>query len=392
LVYGKHHKAIVLAIVVVLVADIGPLEAAEYPATDATEQQLLREVEERDTVIRDLQRRVEELERQSQTGAKRPPAAATPKPSTKPPHEALRPQEAASRAAPGQFEVDEGAAERALERTLVQAGVLLLPPGVLDLEPGFSYTRTENDTPGLFVDDAGNTLIVSRRVRRNIYDADLQLRLGLPFDSQIEFLFPYRWVDESQVQRVGFTPADTEDRSGSGFRDIQVGIAKTLLREGANWPDLVARVTWDTDTGERDDNDVIIGGGFNSVVGTLSAVKRQDPLAFVGAFAYEKTFEEDHIEPGQQFRLSLGVALAASPQTSLRFTLQQVFIDEIEVDNQKIDGSDQVEGVLIIGASSIVGRGLFLDVSGDVGLTDDAADYSVNVSLSKRVDLRSLLR
>ena len=390
--YGKYRKAIGIAIVVALVADIGLLEAAEYPPTDATEQQLLREIQERDTVIQDLQRRVEELERKSQTGGKRPPAAATPKPPPKPPQEAVRPQEAAPRAAPDQFEVDEYAAERALERTLVQAGVLLLPLGVLDLEPSFTYTRTENDAPGLFVDDAGNTLIASRRVRRNIYDANLQLRLGLPFDSQIEFLFPYRWVDESQVQRVGFTPADTEDRSGSGFRDIQVGIAKTLVREGANWPDLVARITWDTDTGERDDNDVVIGGGFNSVVGTLSAVKRQDPLAFVGAFAYEKTFEEDHVEPGQQFTLSLGVALAASPQTSLRFTLQQVFVDEVEVNNQKIDGSDQVEGTLIIGASSIVGRGLFLDVSGDVGLTDDAADYSVNVSLSKRVDLRSLFR
>ena len=116
--YVKHHKAIGIALVVALVADIGLLEAAEYPPTNATEQQLLREDQERDTVIRDLQRRVEELERQSQTGGRRPPATATPTPPPKPPQEAVRPQEEAPRAAPGQFEVDEYAAERALERTL----------------------------------------------------------------------------------------------------------------------------------------------------------------------------------------------------------------------------------------------------------------------------------
>jgi hypothetical protein len=270
--------------------------------------------------------------------------------------------------------------------------VLLLPLGVLDVEPSFTYTRTENDAPGVFLDDRGTPFVASDKLRRNVYDANVQLRLGMPFDSQIEFLLPYRWVDESQVQRLGFTPTDEENRHGSGFRDIRIGLAKTLVREGRYWPDLVARFAWDTDTGETTDNDVVIGGGFNSANATLSAVKRQDPLAFVGAFAYEKTFEEDNIKPGQQFTLSLGAALAASPETSLRFTLQQTFIDKLEVNNQKVDGSDQVDATLIIGASSIVGRGTFLDVSGNIGLTDDAADYAVRVSLSKRLNMRSLFR
>jgi hypothetical protein len=380
-----------------LVAAPGLLKAAEDAPSNPTEEQFLRKVQERDTVIRDLQRRVEELERQIPKAPEKEapaPAAARPTPPPpRPPEEAVPPQEARPRpAAPGQFEVDEDAAERALERTLVQAGVLLLPLGLMDVEPSFTYTRTENDVPNFFVDTTGSTFIVSDKVRRNVYDANIQLRLGMPFDSQIEFLLPYRWVDESQVQRAGFAPIDEENRNGSGFRDIRIGLAKTLFREGPYWPDLVARLAWDSDTGEKTDNDVVIGGGFNSAIATLSAVKRQDPLAFVGAFAYEKTFEEDGIEPGRQITLSLGAALAASPETSLRFTLQQTFIDELEVNNQKVKGSDQVEGTLIIGASSIVGRGAFLDVSGNIGLTDDAADYAVSVSLSKRLDLRSLFR
>ena len=44
-------------------------------------------------------------------------------------------------AAPGQFEVSEEAAERALERTLIATGNLVVPQGFAEFEPLFSYTR-----------------------------------------------------------------------------------------------------------------------------------------------------------------------------------------------------------------------------------------------------------
>jgi hypothetical protein len=393
--WRKRSTAIILSIVAggLTLTTVDPVPAADNPPqTDAVEAELLDKVQQRDTVIRDLQRRVEELERQAPKAPVKEapaPAPATSKPPPRPPEEAVPPQVARPRPAPGQFEVDEDAAERALERTLVQAGVLLLPLGVMEIEPSLAYTRAENDAPNFFTDASG-TFVVTEKLRRNIYDGDVQLRLGLWFDSQIELRVPYRHVDQSQVRELGFAPIDEENQHGSGFGDVRIGLAKTLVREGAWWPDLVARLAWDSDTGETTDNDVALGGGFNEVIAELSAVKRQDPLAFVGAFAYEKTFENDDVKPGQQFRLVLGVAIAASPETSLRFVIGQAFIDDLEVNNQTLDGSDRVVGTLTIGASSIVGRGAFLDVSGDIGLTDDAPDYSVRLSLSKRFDLRSL--
>ena len=42
---------------------------------------------------------------------------------------------------------------------------------------------------------------------------------------------------------------------------------------------------------------------------------------------------------------------------------------------------------MIIGASSILGRGILLDVSGGIGLTSDAPDYFVQVALPIRFDL-----
>ena len=155
---------------------------------------------------------------------------------------------------------------------------------------------------------------------------------------------------------VGGAPQTSNSESGHGFGDVSLGLAKTLLQEGAGWwPDVIARVTWDADTGKTDDNGVFLGGGFNELSGSLSAVKRQDPLAFVGSVSYAKTFEHDDIEPGDEVGFSLGTVLAASPETSLSFFFNQTFADDTKFDGDTINGSDQVIGTLSLGAATILG-------------------------------------
>jgi hypothetical protein len=81
-------------------------------------------------------------------------------------------------AAPGQFEVDEEAAERALERTLVVTGALLLPFGQADIQASFAYTRSQEDVPTF--SEQGRQLIALQEVRGNTFNGDLFLRFGLP--------------------------------------------------------------------------------------------------------------------------------------------------------------------------------------------------------------------
>jgi len=289
--------------------------------------------------------------------------------------------------APGQFEVEEEAIDRALERTLVQEGVLLLPLGQAEIEPSFTYTRREFDTP-TFVTIDGDTFVGEQEIERNEFEAGATLRVGLPFDSQVEVGIPYNYVDESVNTTVGGAPQTSNSESGHGFGDVSLGLAKTLLQEGTGWwPDVIARVTWDADTGKTDDNGVFLGGGFNELSGSLSAVKRQDPLAFVGSVSYAKTFEHDDIEPGDEVGLSLGTVLAASPETSLSFFFNQTFADDTKFDGDTINGSDQVLGTLSLGAATILGRNVLLSITGEIGLTDDAPDYAIGASLPIRFDL-----
>jgi hypothetical protein len=390
------------------------------PAPDLAQDpigELRREVEQRDAVIDSLLARVEQLEQDAvlsgddldrmvagrapsagegslpQPGARSVGAAEQPPSEPASQHEAPTPREdhgagsTSAQAQPGQLEVDEDEIDRALERTLVQTGALLLPMGQAEVEPSFSYGRRETDAPTFFFEN-GTTFVGTREVRRNEFELGQELRLGLPFEAQLELAFVHRYVDQSTVMKVGMGERAEDNANGHGPGDLTIGLAKTLLREnGSWWPDVVGRVSWDTGTGEAADGPVILGGGFDELRGSLSATKRQDPLAFVGSVSYKMSLENDNVDPGDEIGLALGAVLAASPETSLRALFGQTFSQETKLDGESIDGSDRVFGTLTLGASSVLGPGILLDIAGDVGLTDDGVDYALRASLPIRFDL-----
>jgi hypothetical protein len=412
--FSSDGKRIVAVDVYAETAAQGAVSPTLEPEQDAI-QALKEALEQRDIVINDLLVRMEQLERKlalssgeldtvvaggagaagtaESTLPPTEPQETSPEPSASPGQEATGAgerqggQRANDQAAPGEFDVAEEDIDRALERTLVQTGALLLPFGQAEVEPYFEYSREESSVPVLFVEQ-GIPGVTNREVRRNEFVTGQTLRVGLPFDSQVELDLPYRYVDQSVLTPAGFGQRENQDGSGHGVGDLRVGVAKTLLREnGGWWPDLVGRVSWDTNTGETTDNDVLIGGGFNELRGSLSAVKRQDPLAFVGGVSYEKTFENDDVAPGDEIGFSMGTVLAAGPGTSLRLGLGQSFINNTEVDGRGIEGSDRVVGTATLGASVVLGRGMLLDVAADIGLTDDAPDYAARASLPIRFNL-----
>jgi hypothetical protein len=284
-------------------------------------------------------------------------------------------------AEPGKLDIDEEAVDRALERTLVRAGALLLPPGSAEIEPSLSYTRQQNQRlGGLTV--GGQNLLAENDVRQDELEAGLELRVGLPYDSQLELDLPFRYDRASVASNVFGRGVDEGSESDAGLADVSLAFTKTLLRGEGLLPNLFGAVTWDTRTGGDE-----LGSGFHELAGSLTATKRADPLVYVAGLSYQHAFERGDVQPGQQIGLSLGSVLAVSPESSLRFFVDQVFSDETERGGGDLAGTEQVATSLRIGLSTVLAPRLLLDVEATAGLTEDADDYGFKISLPIRFDL-----
>lgn len=335
-----------------------------------------------------LQQRIESLEKRLGAMAMMPasPPAAQGMPQRQAPAAgaAGTPPPAAQTAAarPGSFEIDEEAAQRALERTLTQSGALLLPQGAITVTPSFGYARTEISA-GLLGNavnpSTGATFPVlgTQTLRRNEFTGRVDLRMGMPMQTQLELGLPYQYVRSSRIDSFGgdFTA------NGSGFGDLSIGLAKTLVREKGIMPDVIGRLTYITGSGSRTDGQVALAGGYRQLGGEVVALKRQDPLAFFASASYGHVFEKNGLRPGDVASLSIGTVLAASPATSLQLGFTQTYRQKMESGGIKLPGTDQTYGIVGLGASAVLSRDVMLLVSTGIGLGGDAPKYSFNVSL-----------
>ena len=389
----------------------GLMIASQAHAADTSVQkrdkERLQRLAQSDAKAAALQRKIEQLE--ARRDALRAAVAAAPPPSTQSRPAVMAPASSArtmlaqaetrrpirsmsrtlserskpvDRPAPGAFEIDEEAAQRALERTLTQSGALLLPVRTFELTPSFTYRRDELTTsvPATFTPPGGGapaTVLVNRRTRRNESIARLDLRAGMPYNMQLEASLPYNYVRTSQVTDFGNTTSD----NGNGTGDFTLGVAKTLTREKGWQPDLIGRLSYGFGNGSRLDNGVGLTGGYRQLQAELVGIKRQDPIAFVASAFFAKSFEKDGIRPGDAVGFSLSSVLAASPATSLQFGFSQIHRQEQELSGVEVSGSDQTYGIFNIGASSVLSRDLTLVTQFGIGLGSDAPEYTFTVSL-----------
>ena len=198
--------------------------------------------------------------------------------------------------APGQFEVDEEAAERALDFTLVEEGALLLPFGRAEVTPSFTYTRRTDDFPVVVNLDQSARRAGGAAERVRVL-AESAGRVSLEFPARARGCPTILSTSRSSQGRRRRGPAIVPNGPRPGRllgRARQDGAAGERTG-GRTWS---CGSNWDTGTGERENNDVVLDGGFQELTGSVSLIKRQDPLVFVGGAFYEWASEQDDIDPG----------------------------------------------------------------------------------------------
>jgi hypothetical protein len=323
----------------------------------------------RDALIDELRRRIEVLEKRQEQKPAPPPAAPAPKPAPKP---------AASEQAGRE---DEGA--RALERTLVRTGGLVVAKGTFELEPRLQYSYRGFE--GLrIVTEGGVSQIAPQDISRNQLEASLALRAGLPWSMQAEIRVPYVWAYEDRAT----LSASRDSERVSGLGDVELALAKQFLDERRGRPALLGSLSWKSATGEHDLGRLSPGSGFPQLQGALTAVMRQDPLVFFGTASYARVFERERsgadVDPGDSVGLKVGTLLAASPETSLRAAFDFTRSGRARVAGSSVAGSDATVGILELGLATLLTAKALLDVELGIGLTPDAPDFRVRLALPIR--------
>jgi len=262
--------------------------------------------------------------------------------------------------------LDEEDINRALERTLVREGGLVLSPKTFEIEPNFVYSHLTDDG-----------------FERNAYGPGVAFRAGLPWDSQLELALPY------VVEYRSFAGVSTH---AHGIGDLTVSVSHQLLSERPFVPGLVGGIAYLASTGKNtlfeSGPSVALGGGFDAVQAFLTAVKRADPLVFFGTYTYSHNFSDEkaglEVDPGNTNSLRVGTILATSPNTSLRAAFNVAYFNKTRISGQTIPGSDQTFGLLEFGGSMVLSERTALDVAVGAGVTSNAPDFRISVAVPIR--------
>lgn len=399
-----------------LLAALRPASAADRPDPNVHKiEKLQKEIDKRDALIRNLLRRVEKLEHEeaAQSAARKSPPTRTagrptrpaktanpaiPRPKLPanapeagqpdgpaPTQEAAQPaappsQGAAAANGPGQFTVSPEAAQHALERALVQTGAGLLLPWKAEFVPSMTYQMNQALRPdSLALTTTGNVLVSASSIRATTVQAAGLFRLGLPWDSQFEFSFPYAYKSFSNTTEILGTGINQDLSDANGIGDPAFALTKQVMQEGEWTPNLFLSGLVEPNLGMTH-NGIPLGQGFDEFKVGIVATKRQDPLVFTTGFTYQTALENKGIEPGDQYTPSAGLLFAVSPQTSLQLSQQVTFIRRTQRFGHAIPGSDQVQGIFNVGLLSILGSKFVVDLNAGVGETPDAPNLTLMLS------------
>jgi hypothetical protein len=372
----------------------------------AVVKELERRLDQRDAVIRDLMARVERLEHQEAAraaapaapaaaapqqaqAAPPPPTASAPPPAAvaqvSPPH-AAGPPGAAPKPGPGSFEVSEEAAQRALERALVQTGAALLPAFKFEFVPSVFYQYQRISTPGeIALTTDGKVLITENVLKSTQVQASALLRVGLPWDLQAEVGVPFDYKDNTVVTRANGAGLAATGPSVSGVGDPSISLTKQILAENDLRPGMFVNLGWNPNAGQVKEK-TPLGKGFDQFTGGFTLVKRQDPLVFTGGLTYVHARQNNGFRPGDQYVGLFGILLAISPETSLQFGQQLIFYGQDTFNGQSIPGSNRTAGIFNAGVVTVLGRNRVVVFSVGIGETIDSPNIVVSVSVPIRLN------
>ena len=359
------------------VAGIASAMAAPGHTQSVTVDQLQQALRQRDQEIAALEKRIAALEgRQTTAITEASPTAPS------------GAGESASLVASRADSHDDDGALQALSRGLIERGVLLLPRGSIELSPGISYSHSQKQGLVLVDTPQGISTVSDQRLRDDGLEFVAAGRLGLPWHSQLQLRVPFDWKREASSLGDG-----TEiSHHAADIGDVELELSHQLLTEKRARPALIGAVSWRFPTGRDPFRDQVTsiasGNGTHQVTARVTALKTIDPLVVFTTLAYSANLNRKEsfgrVHSGDTINWQLGALLALSPDSSLNLGFAQQFKRRTSVDDVAIKGSDGVAAVVQVGLDQVLSAHTLLDVSLGLGVTRDAPDYQMLISMPFR--------
>ncbi|MGX1787891.1 hypothetical protein ACWIGM_14165 [Bosea sp. NPDC055332] len=229
------------------------------------------------------------------------------------------------------------------------------------------------------------------------FRATTTFRYGIANDVELALSIPYF---SSQRRTNAF--ADTIVRNVSGLGDIAVQASGNLWKEGDWYPGAALTVGLSMPTGDHPYDLGNLQAGvtpndplsLNQASGhwvpraAIQFFKSTDPLIlFFGVgidYAVPRSFGDIKVEPGFRYTYNMGFGFALSERSTLGVSVNGAISERLKVGGVPIANS--VTEMLSARFTLIqrVGQDFWLEPSITVGLTDDAPDAAVSLSLRKR--------
>lgn len=288
---------------------------------------------------------------------------------------------------------------------LEQRGILT-PRGTLVLEPELQYVNssvTQVTLEGFTILPAlliGSINIDS--VRHDTVTMALGLRYGVTSHFELEARVPYvRRGDQISSRPLNEgTQQDTVTKaSGEGLGDVEMA-AHYQFNDGENgWPYLIANLRIKSDTGKGPFQVPVApnglqmklptGTGFWGIQPSFTFTLPSDPAVFFGNVSYlwnvarvEYIAGRQTISPGNAVGASLGMGLALNEDASFSLGYSHNTVEPARENGQTLKGSERLQvGVLLIGMSYRVKRHTTVNFGLGVGVTQDAPNVQVTLSL-----------
>ena len=295
-----------------------------------------------------LERRIRQMEGETPGKAGASPVAVAPiaGPTARPPTPAAAPPS------------DDEEMERALERTLVREGALVLPLWGFQVTPQFSYAHWDK---------------IQDPFISNTYSGALSVAMGLPWQSQISVSVPYV-----------FDQGRDGNLSSSGFADVGFLLSKELLVENGPVPNLVGSVGWTSPTSRSSGvGPIAYVSGFQA---GFTASKRLDPLVVFLSGSYFSAAEVAGIQfnPADVVGGRIGASLAISPATPITAGFNVAYLTDTHAADLVLPNSDRLLSSVDVGFNTLLWNHTMLSITTQFGITGHTPDFRVITALPIR--------